>query len=75
MKWECEREWTSLQSVGQNRITITFIVNTKSEKGKSTEIIMVTQDHGMTETHLDDSIESGTVIETAGFDFFAWIGH
>ena len=58
----------------QNNL-ITFIVNTRSEKGKSTEIIMVTQDHGMTETHLDDSIESGTVIETAGFDFFAWIGH
>lgn len=66
-------EAESSRSKHSNSTTKLFLDNTRSAKVKSTEIAMATHDHDiicLTETHLDDSIEPRTVIETAGFDFF-----
>ena len=50
-----------------------FLTNTRSAKGKCTEL--TTLNHGyniicLTETYLDNSIESQCILENPDFDFF-----
>ena len=50
-----------------------FLANTRSGKGKTTEIVALTQGFDiicLTETHIDHTIESKSILDTSHLDFF-----